>query len=187
VLLACFCRTATAAAACKRRRPSYPLAAPRGAIPQGDTFLARGGMRSVEFKVVETDPGEYCIVAPDTEIFCEVRSARGMGPGGGEVGRCANGWRAGGLVGHAGERSGGLVEHSLPRVGSECCGCLVWGGVRPAGAALVAGGRGAARRRRGAAWRRRRRLSAPCSRRSRASCGRPRRRCGAVQCSSWPP
>ena len=38
---------------------------------QGDTFLARGGMRSVEFKVVETDPVEYCIVAPDTEIFCE--------------------------------------------------------------------------------------------------------------------
>lgn len=38
---------------------------------QGDTFLARGGMRSVEFKVVETDPAEYCIVAPDTEIFCE--------------------------------------------------------------------------------------------------------------------
>jgi hypothetical protein len=33
---------------------------------QGDTFLARGGMRSVEFKVVETDPAEYCIVAPDT-------------------------------------------------------------------------------------------------------------------------
>ena len=28
-------------------------------------------MRSVEFKVVETDPVEYCIVAPDTEIFCE--------------------------------------------------------------------------------------------------------------------
>ncbi len=28
-------------------------------------------MRSVEFKVVETDPAEYCIVAPDTEIFCE--------------------------------------------------------------------------------------------------------------------
>lgn len=39
--------------------------------PQGDTFLARGGMRSVEFKVVETDPVEYCIVAPDTEIYCE--------------------------------------------------------------------------------------------------------------------
>ena len=28
-------------------------------------------MRSVEFKVVETDPADYCIVAPDTEIFCE--------------------------------------------------------------------------------------------------------------------
>jgi hypothetical protein len=38
---------------------------------QGDTFLVRGGMRTVEFKVVETDPAEYCIVAPDTEIYCE--------------------------------------------------------------------------------------------------------------------
>ncbi|VFQ78946.1 unnamed protein product [Cuscuta campestris] len=28
-------------------------------------------MRSVEFKIIETDPGEYCVVAPDTEIFCE--------------------------------------------------------------------------------------------------------------------
>lgn len=46
--------------------------------PQGDTFLARGGMRSVEFKVVETDPGEYCIVAPDTEIFCEVSQLEGQ-------------------------------------------------------------------------------------------------------------
>ncbi len=25
----------------------------------------------MEFKVVETDPADYCIVAPDTEIFCE--------------------------------------------------------------------------------------------------------------------
>jgi len=33
--------------------------------------LVRGGMRSVEFKVVETDPSPYAIVAPDTEIFCE--------------------------------------------------------------------------------------------------------------------
>lgn len=40
-------------------------------VRKGDTFLARGGMRSVEFKVVETDPAEYCIVAPDTEIFCD--------------------------------------------------------------------------------------------------------------------
>lgn len=38
---------------------------------QGDIFVVRGGMRAVEFKVVETDPAEYCIVAPDTEIFCE--------------------------------------------------------------------------------------------------------------------
>ena len=38
---------------------------------QGDTFLVRAAMRSVEFKVVETDPEDYCIVAPDTEIFCE--------------------------------------------------------------------------------------------------------------------
>jgi transitional endoplasmic reticulum ATPase len=28
-------------------------------------------MRAVEFKVVETDPAEYCIVAPDTVIHCE--------------------------------------------------------------------------------------------------------------------
>ncbi|KAL4326560.1 hypothetical protein HN51_033703 [Arachis hypogaea] len=40
-------------------------------VRKGDLFLVRGGMRSVEFKVIETDPGEYCVVAPDTEIFCE--------------------------------------------------------------------------------------------------------------------
>ncbi|KAL3512787.1 hypothetical protein ACH5RR_025504 [Cinchona calisaya] len=40
-------------------------------VRKGDLFHVRGGMRSVEFKVVETDPGEYCVVAPDTEIFCE--------------------------------------------------------------------------------------------------------------------
>ncbi|RZB74867.1 Cell division cycle protein 48-like [Glycine soja] len=34
-------------------------------------FLVQGGMRSVEFKVIEIDPGEYCVVARDTEIFCE--------------------------------------------------------------------------------------------------------------------
>lgn len=37
----------------------------------GDLFLVRGGMRAVEFKVVETDPAEFCIVAPDTVIHCE--------------------------------------------------------------------------------------------------------------------
>ncbi|CAD7704442.1 unnamed protein product, partial [Ostreobium quekettii] len=40
-------------------------------VRKNDTFLVRGGMRSIEFKVVETDPGEYCIVAPDTAIYCE--------------------------------------------------------------------------------------------------------------------
>ena len=37
----------------------------------GDVFLVRGGMRAVEFKVVETDPSPCCIVAPDTVIHCE--------------------------------------------------------------------------------------------------------------------
>uniref|UniRef100_A0A8C9TKB7 vesicle-fusing ATPase n=1 Tax=Scleropages formosus TaxID=113540 RepID=A0A8C9TKB7_SCLFO len=40
-------------------------------IRKGDIFLVRGGMRAVEFKVVETDPTPYCIVAPDTVIHCE--------------------------------------------------------------------------------------------------------------------
>jgi len=40
-------------------------------VRKGDLFLARGGMRAVEFKVCETDPAEYCIVAPDTIIHCE--------------------------------------------------------------------------------------------------------------------
>lgn len=29
------------------------------------------GMRSVEFKVVGTDPAPYCIVAPETVIHCD--------------------------------------------------------------------------------------------------------------------
>eukprot|EP01137_Pigoraptor_chileana_P035449 Opistho-2@29480 len=40
-------------------------------LRKGDLFLVRGGMRAVEFKVVETDPSPYCIVAPDTVIHCE--------------------------------------------------------------------------------------------------------------------
>lgn len=40
-------------------------------IHKGDIFLARGGMRAVEFKVVECDPSPFCIVSPDTEIFTE--------------------------------------------------------------------------------------------------------------------
>ncbi|CAA2990096.1 cell division cycle 48 homolog [Olea europaea subsp. europaea] len=45
-------------------------------LRKGDNFLVRGGMRSVEFKFIETDPGEYCVVAPDTEIFCEGEPVR---------------------------------------------------------------------------------------------------------------
>ncbi|KAJ2810334.1 AAA ATPase cdc48 [Coemansia furcata] len=40
-------------------------------VRKGDTFLARAGMRAVEFKVVETEPEEYCIVAQDTVIHAE--------------------------------------------------------------------------------------------------------------------
>lgn len=40
-------------------------------LHKGDIFQARGGMRAVEFKVVETDPSPYCIVAPDTVIHHE--------------------------------------------------------------------------------------------------------------------
>ncbi|KAI3892896.1 hypothetical protein MKX03_012412 [Papaver bracteatum] len=38
--------------------------------------IVPGGMRSVEFKVIETDPAEYCIVAPNTEIFTEGEAIR---------------------------------------------------------------------------------------------------------------
>ena len=40
-------------------------------IHKGDIFIVRGGMRAVEFKIIETDPAPYCIVAPDTVIHCE--------------------------------------------------------------------------------------------------------------------
>uniref|UniRef100_A0A2N9FWF2 AAA+ ATPase domain-containing protein n=1 Tax=Fagus sylvatica TaxID=28930 RepID=A0A2N9FWF2_FAGSY len=45
-------------------------------VRKGDLFLVRRGLRSVEFKVVETDPGEYCVVSLDTEIFCEGEPVR---------------------------------------------------------------------------------------------------------------
>uniref|UniRef100_A0A7N1A4D4 Uncharacterized protein n=1 Tax=Kalanchoe fedtschenkoi TaxID=63787 RepID=A0A7N1A4D4_KALFE len=38
-------------------------------VRRGDLFPVTGGVRRVEFKVMETEPPEYCIVAPDTEIF----------------------------------------------------------------------------------------------------------------------
>ena len=40
-------------------------------VRKGDIFLVRGGMRAVEFKVVDTQPDDYCIVAQDTVIHCE--------------------------------------------------------------------------------------------------------------------
>jgi len=40
-------------------------------VHKGDTFIVRGGMRAVEFKVIETEPSPFCIVAPDTLIHCE--------------------------------------------------------------------------------------------------------------------
>lgn len=40
-------------------------------VRKGDVFVTRGGMRKVEFKVVDTDPEPYCIVAPETMIHCE--------------------------------------------------------------------------------------------------------------------
>ena len=49
------------------RPPTHPHP-PTLSCAQGDTFQVRGGMRMVEFKVVETDPDNYCIVAPDTEV-----------------------------------------------------------------------------------------------------------------------
>ena len=38
---------------------------------KGDVFLVRGGMRAVEFKVVETDPSPFCVVSPETVIHCD--------------------------------------------------------------------------------------------------------------------
>lgn len=40
-------------------------------VRKGDVFICRGAMRAVEFKVVEVDPGDQCIVAPNTVIHCE--------------------------------------------------------------------------------------------------------------------
>lgn len=36
----------------------------------------RGAMRSVEFKVVKTEPADYCVVTADTEIYCEGEPVR---------------------------------------------------------------------------------------------------------------
>ena len=38
-------------------------------VHKGDTFICRGGFKSVEFKVIETYPEKCCIVRPQTVIF----------------------------------------------------------------------------------------------------------------------
>lgn len=40
-------------------------------LHKGDLFTVKAAMRTVEFKVVETDPSPSCIVASDTVIHCE--------------------------------------------------------------------------------------------------------------------
>ncbi|CAN1137300.1 Cell division cycle protein 48 homolog [Linum perenne] len=40
-------------------------------VRKGDVFPVVGGLRSVEFKIMETDPAEFCIVGDDTEIYCD--------------------------------------------------------------------------------------------------------------------
>jgi len=40
-------------------------------VRKGDVFQVRGGMRTVDFKVIECDPSPYCIVASDTVIHTE--------------------------------------------------------------------------------------------------------------------
>ncbi|KAK2642655.1 hypothetical protein Ddye_024418 [Dipteronia dyeriana] len=40
-------------------------------VKKGDLFLVRGGMRSVEFKVIETDLAECCLVAQHTKVYFE--------------------------------------------------------------------------------------------------------------------
>jgi transitional endoplasmic reticulum ATPase len=45
-------------------------------VKKGDLFLVRQAMHPVEFKVVETDPPDFCIVAPDTMIHVEGEAIR---------------------------------------------------------------------------------------------------------------
>ncbi len=40
-------------------------------VRKGDTFVVRGGFKAVEFKIVETDPGEHVIVSQNTMIHDE--------------------------------------------------------------------------------------------------------------------
>ncbi|KAF1743993.1 hypothetical protein MXB_2354 [Myxobolus squamalis] len=40
-------------------------------VHRGDIFIAKGGVKPVEFKIIETDPSPFCIVSPQTEIHYE--------------------------------------------------------------------------------------------------------------------
>ena len=40
-------------------------------VHEGDRITIHGPMKTVEFKVLKTDPSPCCIVAPKTEIFCD--------------------------------------------------------------------------------------------------------------------
>ena len=40
-------------------------------VRKGDTFVVRGGFKAVEFKIVETEPGEHVIVSQNTMIHDE--------------------------------------------------------------------------------------------------------------------
>lgn len=45
-------------------------------VKKGDLFIVRQAMHPVEFKVVETDPPDMCIVAKPTRIHCEGEAIR---------------------------------------------------------------------------------------------------------------
>ncbi|KAH7821528.1 p97C [Monocercomonoides exilis] len=40
-------------------------------VHEGDLITCKGGMKSVDFKIVKTDPAPFCIVAPDTVIHTD--------------------------------------------------------------------------------------------------------------------
>jgi transitional endoplasmic reticulum ATPase len=40
-------------------------------VHKGDVFIVNAATGAVQFKVISTNPSPYCIVAPDTIIYCE--------------------------------------------------------------------------------------------------------------------
>ena len=40
-------------------------------VHKGDIFSLKGDIRTIDFKVLETDPVPYCVVAPETVIHCD--------------------------------------------------------------------------------------------------------------------